>query len=621
MVMYHARKANMYYVGCMLIIVLQLLGVSSAAATKKTMTGVVITRHDSLNIRSGPGTSYSIIGKAEKNSTLTIREATGEWYHVQLSDGTVGYAFSQYLKIISRENLLNTAEAFIDAIGSEREIYLEPGDYILEDSIAIMGVKQLRIIGIQGDRPVRILVRSRTANVLEIVDSEDLLFENVVIGHAEGTDQHENGVLKISNASNITITNSTLYAGSYGVSLTEVKGFKFSHSTIKECTKLIMQLYLSKNITFENSGFSDNHNSRGKSLILIHECSNIQYTSCKIENNSTFLEEYDAHALFVVSLDSGVTIRDSHIRNNSSDYFVLTQGGGYLAEQGCEFNGNVFRQGKNRFEKKMIVQQFTVSTAEEFIDAVGSYREIYLRPGDYILDELVEKEHGHVKWGWGITLHNVEHLKIIGGQGDRPVRLLVRDRLQDVLKIEDSKSLLIENIVMGHAEALDAQDECGGGVLDIQRTLDVIISNTVLYGTGFSGLRLDQVNGLMFLNSTVKECIGGPVELYNSKNIFFENSRFLNNHGVSLHFLIQIQDSLNIQFTNCLIENNSMAQDWANALMLIESGSDIVIQDSRIKKNTAHQFIIPETEAEPLVQNCEFDGNIFYQGKYETKQK
>jgi len=38
----------------------------------------------SLNVRSGPGTGYSIVGTVTDNDTLTVREidATGQWYRI-----------------------------------------------------------------------------------------------------------------------------------------------------------------------------------------------------------------------------------------------------------------------------------------------------------------------------------------------------------------------------------------------------------------------------------------------------------------------------------------------------------------------------------------------------------
>lgn len=69
------------------------LGVPSVAGI-----GIVNTQRTRLNIRGGQGTNHTIIGKAEKGEELLILDETGQWYHVQLQDGTVGYAHSEFVK-------------------------------------------------------------------------------------------------------------------------------------------------------------------------------------------------------------------------------------------------------------------------------------------------------------------------------------------------------------------------------------------------------------------------------------------------------------------------------------------------------------------------------------------
>jgi tetratricopeptide (TPR) repeat protein/uncharacterized protein YraI len=63
-------------------------------------TGVVITHDGVLNIRSGAGANFPMVGKATKNSTLVVKDATGEWYRVHLPDGTEGYASETYIRLL-----------------------------------------------------------------------------------------------------------------------------------------------------------------------------------------------------------------------------------------------------------------------------------------------------------------------------------------------------------------------------------------------------------------------------------------------------------------------------------------------------------------------------------------
>lgn len=61
--------------------------------------GIVQTQQTNLNIRRGQGTQYQIVGKAPKGSEVLVLESTGQWYHIQLQDGTLGYAHKDYIEL------------------------------------------------------------------------------------------------------------------------------------------------------------------------------------------------------------------------------------------------------------------------------------------------------------------------------------------------------------------------------------------------------------------------------------------------------------------------------------------------------------------------------------------
>jgi stage II sporulation protein D len=53
-----------------------------------------------LNVRSGAGTGYSIIGSLKKNAKVEIVEKVGSWYKIKYGNGT-GYVSGQYVKLDS----------------------------------------------------------------------------------------------------------------------------------------------------------------------------------------------------------------------------------------------------------------------------------------------------------------------------------------------------------------------------------------------------------------------------------------------------------------------------------------------------------------------------------------
>ena len=53
----------------------------------------VITIKENVNIRSGPGTKYSVAFQAEKGVAFKIIKKKGNWIHVQHADGDRGWIY------------------------------------------------------------------------------------------------------------------------------------------------------------------------------------------------------------------------------------------------------------------------------------------------------------------------------------------------------------------------------------------------------------------------------------------------------------------------------------------------------------------------------------------------
>ncbi len=87
----------LYLVVMLLALILWSHPVTTAGAERPS---VVITRDGALNIRSGAGATYPVIGIAPKNSPLIVHDATGDWYRVQLPNGAEGYAAGKYIHLL-----------------------------------------------------------------------------------------------------------------------------------------------------------------------------------------------------------------------------------------------------------------------------------------------------------------------------------------------------------------------------------------------------------------------------------------------------------------------------------------------------------------------------------------
>ena len=76
------------------------------SADTKMVYGKVITKDSPLNIRQSMGKNTKVVAKVPKDSKLRILETFGTWDKVQLDDGTIGYASSEYLQVPSEEDII-----------------------------------------------------------------------------------------------------------------------------------------------------------------------------------------------------------------------------------------------------------------------------------------------------------------------------------------------------------------------------------------------------------------------------------------------------------------------------------------------------------------------------------
>lgn len=100
-------------VAAVLVAGVMILNSASALATD-TQTGQVYGIYTSLNVRSGPGTSYSVIGSLYNNETVTILGTEGDFYKISyVSNGqtVTGYASTSYIKIVEESDDENDSDS------------------------------------------------------------------------------------------------------------------------------------------------------------------------------------------------------------------------------------------------------------------------------------------------------------------------------------------------------------------------------------------------------------------------------------------------------------------------------------------------------------------------------
>lgn len=77
--------------------VINLLEVEDLTAQNIKMQ--IVTQESNLNIRIGPGTDFSIAGKAAHGSTVQlIKKMYNDWYYIKTDQGIEGFCYKDYLK-------------------------------------------------------------------------------------------------------------------------------------------------------------------------------------------------------------------------------------------------------------------------------------------------------------------------------------------------------------------------------------------------------------------------------------------------------------------------------------------------------------------------------------------
>ena len=81
---------------------------NSTTTTPSTSTTGTIKVNDTLNVRSGAGTSYSVIGSLKNGATIEIVETVNSWYKIKFNNG-YGYVSKDYVVLQNRSIAENVA--------------------------------------------------------------------------------------------------------------------------------------------------------------------------------------------------------------------------------------------------------------------------------------------------------------------------------------------------------------------------------------------------------------------------------------------------------------------------------------------------------------------------------
>lgn len=93
-----SKKYIRIFIALAVVFAFMTLAVSEARAAFK----VAVVRSETLNVRSGPGTSNSKIGTVNRGDKLLVIKESGTWRQVILTGGKLGWVYKPYLAVLSK---------------------------------------------------------------------------------------------------------------------------------------------------------------------------------------------------------------------------------------------------------------------------------------------------------------------------------------------------------------------------------------------------------------------------------------------------------------------------------------------------------------------------------------
>jgi uncharacterized protein (TIGR02145 family) len=251
-----------------------------------------------------------------------------------------------------------------------------------------------------------------------------------------------------------------------------------------------------------------------------------------------------------------------------------------------------------------------VATGAEFVNAIGSNRNILLKEGVYEISLNYDEQAG--EFYTGMQIYNVQNMTI-RGTGNKPSELISSAYEENVITFNNVNNITIENVTAGHAGGTTG---CNGGVFSFSNSSGIKINKVNMYGSGVEGLVLNNVTDMEVTNSSIYECSHRIMGITESQNISFKNCLFRDN---GLSSAVDINGARNVVFDGCEFRDNS-----AYHYNLFEgNGENILIKNTKFIDNGSRALA---DSGKFSFEKCTFSDNswlenglLTYQGqKYKT---
>ena len=172
-------------------------------------------------------------------------------------------------------------DAYADLSGMEGMMSEDVSD---GRQLVLKGFHNLTLLG---GRNCSIQVDPRYSYIFRFVECEDLVIQNLTLGHTEGG-YCEGGVIGLEDCHGVTISRSDLYGcGTYGIEATDCSNLYMESSIIRDCTYGILQLRACFDFMFSQCDFY--RNERFDLIMANDYCESIHFFDCRFSQNKGLL--------------------------------------------------------------------------------------------------------------------------------------------------------------------------------------------------------------------------------------------------------------------------------------------------------------------------------------------
>ena len=476
---------------------------------------------------------------------------------------------------------VSTVDEFIAAIGSDREIRLEPGTYDLSEAstyggetgneccrweetfdgyeLVITNLANLTITG-AGKNSVTISATPRYAQVLRLYGCENISMTGFTAGHTKEPGYCVGGVVYLDGCATVSIRDVGLYGcGVTGVCADGCTGVTVANSDIYECS----------------------YNG-----VLVMNCLSVDVINCRIYDLGK--GEWEASEVFCLDNSSDITICDCEVFDNLSQYLVRSSGVDLVTLRNNVFRDNWVKSDAfgtfgdfvtldgNTFEDCWVYRWFsdgcgavdaegnsitedtmnglipaetvpdgpkttvTVTNADEFLAAIGPNTEIVIDAET--IDFSTAKDYGggpkkYYRWediydGPALVIAGADNLTIRSKDGKTKNHTInAVPRYANVLTFVNCDNLVLSGFTAGHTQEPGA---CVGGVLRFQNCTMISVDNCGLFGCGTLGVSADLCTAITLRKCEIYECSNGGVSMSDTTGITINDCTFRDLGGNNL---------------------------------------------------------------------------------------